>query len=109
MVVELNRENFDEFIKKNKIAVVDFYAVWCGPCVTLAPIIEQLAEEMPNISFAKVNVDNARELAVTYSIMSIPTLLVFVNGNLVDRIVGAMPKEMLKAKLQGLADANKNA
>ncbi len=109
MVVELNRENFDEFVKQNKIVVVDFYAVWCGPCMMLAPIIEQLAAEMPSISFAKVNVDNARELAMKYGIMSIPTLLVFVNGNLVDRIVGSMPKEMLKARLQRLIDANKNA
>lgn len=80
--------------------VVDCWASWCGPCRMVGPIIEELAKEMKGkIVFGKLNVDENRETSMKYGIMSIPTLLVFKNGNLVDNVIGAMPKEMLKAKL----------
>ena len=87
-------------IKKYPLMVVDCWAPWCGPCRMVGPIIEELAKEMQGkIVFGKLNVDENRATSMKYGIMSIPTLLVFKNGNLVDNIIGAMPKEMLKAKL----------
>jgi thioredoxin 1 len=87
-------------IKKYPLMVVDCWAPWCGPCRMIGPIIEELAKEMRGkIVFGKLNVDENRETSIKYGIMSIPALLVFKNGNLVDNIIGAMPKEMLKAKL----------
>ena len=80
-------KNFDEFIE-NDIAVVDFWATWCGPCRMLAPIIDDVAEKFTSVKFGKVDVDNAPELAKKYKIVSIPNVCIFKNGELVDRIVG---------------------
>lgn len=80
-------KNFDEFIE-NDIAVVDFWAIWCGPCRMLAPIIDDVAEKFTSVKFGKVDVDNAPELAKKYKIVSIPNVCIFKNGELVDRIVG---------------------
>lgn len=92
--------DFDDIIKKYKIIVVDCWAPWCGPCRMMAPVIDDLAKEMQGkIVFGKVNVDENPITSVKYQIMSIPTLLVFKNGSLVDRIIGAYPKEELKNKL----------
>ena len=87
-------------IKKYPLMVVDCWAPWCGPCRMIGPIIEELAKEMRGkIVFGKLNVDENRETSMKYGIMSIPALLVFKNGNLVDNIIGAMPKEMLLGRL----------
>ena len=87
-------------IKKYPMMVVDCWAPWCGPCRMIGPIIEELAKEMQGkIVFGKLNVDENPRTSMKYGIMSIPSLLVFKNGNLVDNIIGAMPKEMLKAKI----------
>ena len=87
-------------IKKYPLMVVDCWAPWCGPCRMIGPIIEELAKEMKGkIIFGKLNVDENRETSMKYGIMSIPALLVFKNGNLVDNIIGAMPKEMLLGKI----------
>ena len=87
-------------IKKYPLMVVDCWAPWCGPCRMIGPIIEELAKEMQGkIVFGKLNVDENRETSMKYGIMSIPALLVFKNGNLVDNIIGAMPKEMLLGRL----------
>ena len=87
-------------IKKYPLMVVDCWAPWCGPCRMIGPIIEELAKEMKGkIIFGKLNVDENRETSMKYGIMSIPALLVFKNGNLVDSIIGAMPKEVLLGKI----------
>jgi len=87
-------------VKKYKTIVVDCWAPWCGPCRMIGPVIEELAKEMQGkIVFGKLNVDENQMTSMKYNIMSIPTLLIFKDGNLVDRIVGAMPKEMLKQKI----------
>nr|3ZIV_A Chain A, AECA THIOREDOXIN [synthetic construct]3ZIV_B Chain B, AECA THIOREDOXIN [synthetic construct]3ZIV_C Chain C, AECA THIOREDOXIN [synthetic construct] len=101
-VIEINDENFDEVIKKSdKVVVVDFWAEWCGPCRMIAPIIEELAEEYAGkVVFGKVNVDENPEIAAKYGIMSIPTLLFFKNGKVVDQLVGARPKEALKERIK---------
>jgi thioredoxin 1 len=91
----------DETIKKYETVVLDCWAPWCGPCRMLGPIIEELATEMHGkIVFGKLNVDENPQTSMKYKIMSIPTLLVFKNGKYVDRIVGAIPKEMLLSKLK---------
>jgi thioredoxin 1 len=89
-----------EVVNNHSLVVVDCWAPWCAPCNIVAPVVEQLAQDYAGkILFGKLNVDNNRRVATEYQIMSIPTLLVFKNGRLVDRIIGAMPKQMLEPKL----------
>ena len=98
--LELTDSTFTEFVQDNPFVVVDCWAPWCGPCLMVAPIIEELAKEYAGkIVFGKLNVDENPITASRYQIMSIPTLLVFRNGKLVDTIIGAMPKEMLEARI----------
>tara|TARA_B100000242_G_C42622668_1_gene293413 strand:- start:162 stop:485 length:324 start_codon:yes stop_codon:yes gene_type:complete len=89
-----NENDFeDEVLKSNLPVIVDFWAEWCGPCKMLTPILEELSDEMKNeINVVKVNLDNNQDLAMKYSIRSIPTLLLFKEGNLVDTKVGLLPK-----------------
>jgi thioredoxin len=98
--IHITDADMDENIKKYQTVVIDCWAPWCGPCRMVGPVIEDLAKEMQGkIVFGKLNVDENRATSAKYGIMSIPTLLVFKNGELVDKIIGAMPKEMLKGKL----------
>lgn len=91
----------NEIVKKYPTVVIDCWASWCGPCRMLEPIIEDLAKELKGkIVFGKLNVDENPETSMKYHVMSIPTLLVFKNGTLVDRVVGAVPKELLLDKLK---------
>ena len=98
--IDISDSNFDENIKKYPTIVVDCWAPWCGPCRMVSPIIDDLAKEMKGkIVFGKLNVDKNQITASKYAIMSIPSLLIFKNGELKDKIVGAMPKDILKSKL----------
>ncbi len=98
--VKVTDATFKETIQDNSIVVVDCWAPWCAPCRMVAPIIDELALDYAGkILFGKLNVDENREVAIKYQIMSIPTLLVFKNGKLVDRIIGAQPRQMLEPKL----------
>lgn len=92
-MLELNNEDFNEEIK-DKLVLVDFYATWCGPCRMMHPIIEEVAKE-ENIKVIKVDVDKHDELARNYGIMSIPTIILFQNGNLVEKNISFIPKEQL--------------
>ena len=93
-VMDLNESNFEQVIKSQKgVVLVDFWAPWCMPCRMLAPVIEQVAEEVSDITVAKVNVDDQQVLAMQYQVMNIPTLLVFKDGVLANRSVGVIPKE----------------
>ena len=98
MVKELNEENFsEEVINFEGTAVVDFYAVWCGPCKMMSPIIDSIAEEnIQNLKVGKVNVDDAQDLAGKYGIMSIPTIIIFKNGAPAKTFVGVTSKEEIK-------------
>ena len=92
-VLHINHESFEKIIAQNgKTVLVDFWATWCGPCRMLSPIVDEVAEERGDIKVGKVNVDEQPELAGQFDVMSIPTLLVFENGKLVNRAVGARPK-----------------
>ena len=93
---------FDDFVAKNKLAVIDCWAAWCGPCNMLSPVVEQLAGEYKNITFGKLNVDENRKVPMKFGIMSIPTLLYFKDGKLADKTLGALPKKMLEGRLQKL-------
>jgi thioredoxin 1 len=98
--LEVTDSNFGEIVKKGGLVVVDCWAAWCAPCRMIGPIIEELAKDYAGkIIFGKLNVDNNREVPLEYQIMSIPTILVFKDGELVDRIMGAMPKRLLEQKI----------
>jgi len=101
--VALTDANFGEFVKTNQKAVIDCWAEWCYPCKIISPVVEQLAKEYAGeVAFGKLNVDENQATALDYNIMSIPTLLVFKGGELVDRVIGAMPKQMLDQKLKSI-------
>ena len=95
--VTVTDSNFDEFVKKYPFVVIDCWAPWCGPCKMVGPVIDELAKDHAGkIVFGKLNTDENMETAMKFSIMSIPTMLIFKNGELIDRPVGAMPKPMLE-------------
>lgn len=104
MALELNNQNFKETVQNNEVVVVDFWAPWCGPCRMIAPIIEELAEEYKDkgVVVAKVNTDEAPEIAGEFGIRSIPTVIFFKNGEVVDAMTGAAPKQMYIEKIESL-------
>ncbi len=100
MALELDQSNFATIINSDKPVLVDFWAEWCGPCRMVGPIVEELANDYADKAVVgKVNVDNNSEISMKYGIRNIPTLLVFKNGEVVDKQVGVAPKEVLAGKL----------
>lgn len=100
-IIDLTKENFQvEITKSDKPVLVDFWAVWCGPCQMMAPIIHELEAEMPDVQIGKVNVDEQMDLARQFRVVSIPTLIIFKNGQEVQRMVGVTSKEELKDALK---------
>lgn len=92
-VVHLTEANFEQEVLKSDIPVlVDFWAPWCGPCKMLSPVIEEIAAEVTDVKIGKVNTDEADTLALNYKVMSIPTLILFKNGEIAAKSVGAKPK-----------------
>lgn len=102
MEVVLTDENFNAEILESELpCLVDFWAPWCGPCRMVGPVIEEIAKEyVGKLKVGKLNVDEAKKIASQYGIMSIPTLSIFKGGELVDNIVGALPKETIEAKIE---------
>ena len=100
MVKTITAENFDEVLKTEKTVVLDFWASWCGPCRMFTPIIEKFAEDNPEVEVGKVNVDDESALAERFNIMSVPTLVVVKNGEVVASSVGVKPKAAILALLE---------
>ena len=99
-VVKLTNENFEsEALRSAKPVLVDFYADWCGPCKMVSPLVDELAEESDAYKVAKVNVDDYPEIAARYGVMSIPTLIVFKNGQVAQQAVGARGKDAIRKML----------
>jgi thioredoxin len=100
--VEVTDANFDEEVLKSDIPVlVDYWAVWCAPCRLIAPLVEEIAEEKEGVvKVAKMDVDSNPGVATKFGIRSIPTLMIFKNGEVVDQLIGAVPKSMIEEKLQ---------
>ncbi len=99
-VISVTADNFEqEVLKTEGIVMVDFWAAWCGPCKMLSPIVDQIAEEHPEIKVCKVNIDEEPSLAIDYKVMSIPTLLVFKNGEKVNMSIGVQLKSDIEAML----------
>ena len=94
--ININKNNFqEEVMNSDKPVLLDFWASWCGPCRMVAPIVEEIAKERSDIKVGKVNVDEQPELANQFNVMSIPTLMVIKNGQVVNRAMGARPKEQI--------------
>lgn len=94
MIKELNNENFDEEIK-NDLVLVDFYAVWCGPCKMMHPVIEEIVNLHHDVKVIKIDVDKHGDLARKYGVMSIPTLILFKNGQIVEKNIGFTANDIL--------------
>ena len=98
--LKITKENFQtEVLEAKETVLVDFWASWCGPCKMIGPIIDQIADERPDVKVCKINVDDEQELAVQFKVMSIPTLLVFKDGKVVNQSLGAKPKTAILAML----------
>jgi len=103
MAMQITDANFKELLNGNKPLVVDFWAEWCGPCKMIAPVVDELAETYKDqVIIGKVNVDENEDLPIEYGIRSIPTLLFFKNGEIVDKHIGAISKAVLEDKIKAL-------
>lgn len=99
-VLKINKDNFDsEVMKSDKKVLIDFFANWCGPCRMVGPIVEEIASEHPEFKVCKINVDEEPDIANAFKVMSIPALFVVENGKIVDKAVGAMPKQAILSML----------
>ena len=99
--LNINKNNFqEEVLNSDRPVLLDFWAPWCGPCRMVGPFIDELAEEMPNVKFVKIDIDKNTEVAAKLGVMSIPNMIVFKDGNIVNRQIGGLPKNELKAFIE---------
>ncbi len=103
-VAELTEANFDKLVNGDKVTFVDFWAVWCGPCRTMEPVVERLAAKFGgSVNFGKLNVDEHSAVATKYEVQSIPTFMMFKNGAPVDAVIGTMPEAALEQRIRKAA------
>ena len=100
-VMKVNKNNFNEVKASDKTVLLDFYADWCGPCMMVSPVVDEIAKENPQDLVGKINVDNEPELTMEFGVVSIPLLVVMKDGKIVNQAVGARSKEQILAMLQG--------
>ncbi len=101
MITNITKDNFEnEVLKADKPVLVDFWAAWCGPCKMIAPAVEEVAKDHPEIKVCKLNIDDEPQLAMQYGVMSIPTLMVFKNGEVAQTAIGLRPKNEIEELLK---------
>ena len=105
-VAEFTDDNFEaEVLNSDKPVLVDFWATWCGPCRAVAPVIEELAGEYENVKFGKLDIDSSRATAMKYDVQSIPTMIIYQNGEPIQRTMGAQPKSALAKMIDSAVPA----
>lgn len=100
MVKNITNKEFESIINNENVTLVDFYASWCGPCKALAPVLDELSNENPDLLIAKVNVDDDRDLALQFKVRSVPTMIIFKGGKEINRLVGFLPKEEILNRIK---------
>lgn len=100
-IKHINTESFEDTIKEN-VVLVDFFATWCGPCKMLSPVLEQVAQEVSDVSIAKLDIDESLDVAKQFGVMSVPTMIIFKDGKEVDRIVGLRQKNQIIEALKNV-------
>jgi len=98
--IQVTDDTFQDTVQNNELVLIDFWAPWCGPCKAIAPVLEEISEENSNVVIAKMNTDENPTISSQHGTMSIPTMMIFKNGQLVDRLVGALPKSAILQKLE---------
>ena len=104
-VIELTEANFDRLVASRNVTFVDFWAVWCGPCKVMEPVVERLAGKLGGVTFGKLNVDEHPAIATKYEVQSIPTFMIFRNGAPVDAVIGTIPEGALEQRIRKAAES----
>jgi thioredoxin 1 len=98
--VDLTKDNFEQTVNENPLVIIDFWAPWCGPCRVVGPVLEEIAAERNDLRVVKLNVDENQQTAAAFEVLSIPTIILFKNGQVAKKVIGAYPKKRLESELE---------